>query len=166
MPLPTIGNIVAEKGLPLRQVAGAATPGRPVRSVHVTDLSHPGRYVLPGELVLTNGLWLAYVDPATWVAEVAAAGATAVGFGLGTPYPALPDGLVAACTAHDLSLLEVPEGVPFAEIQAVVARRLAGDAEAAARRHLDRNRELVLRLADGAGHAGLVEMLRRETGLA
>jgi hypothetical protein len=164
MSLPTIGDLVAEPTLPLRQVAGAADGRHELRSAHVTDLSHPARYLLPGELVLTNGLWLEHVAPADWIAEVAEAGASAVGFGLGTPYVALPDGLLQACEAHDLPLLEVPDGVPFRRIQDVLAARLESDVRAVMRRHLDRTRDLLQRLADGAGHAGLVSLLRQATG--
>ncbi|WP_320669365.1 helix-turn-helix domain-containing protein [Patulibacter defluvii] len=166
MPLPSVGDLVSEPELPLRQIAGTAARSRPVRSVHVTDLTQPGRYLLPGELVLTNGLWAGKVDVRAWVDEVARAGAAAVGFGLGTPHQQLPDGLHAACDAHGLPLLEVPESLSFARIQSVVAERLARDEQAILRRHLDRTRELLLRLAEGGGHDGLVSLLQRETGHA
>lgn len=165
MARPTIGDLVSDPALPLRQVAGATVPGRGIRSAHVTDLPQPGRYLLPDELVLTNGLWAAEVPATAWIAEVATAGAAAVGFGLGTPHAAFPDGLLAACEAHGLPLLEVPESVSFGQIQAVLGQRLARDEQVTLRRHLDRTRELLLGLAAGGGYDGLIALLRRETGV-
>jgi purine catabolism regulator len=83
----TVRTLAEDPALGLRLLAGAAAADRPVQGAHTTDLDRPARYLLPGELVLTNGLWTEHVDGAAWAAEVATAGAAAIGFGLAAIHP-------------------------------------------------------------------------------
>jgi purine catabolism regulator len=149
--------------LGLRLLAGAAAADRAVAGVHTTDLDRPARYLLPGELVLTNGLWTEHVDSASWAAEVDAAGAAGIGFGLADHHPAVPPELMAACDELGLPLLEVPESLSFSLIAAAVADE--GLDPSGLRVQLSRIRRLLQRLGAGGGHAGLLEFLRQETQL-
>ena len=164
MSAPLLRDLVSQ-GLGLRILVGGDDLRRAIRSVHVVDLERPGHYLLPGELVLTNGLWLDRVAPATWVADVAAAGAAAIGFGVGTPHAAVPPALGEACADHGLPLLEVPEALSFAAIQDAFAARVSRDHALGVRRHLARTRALLADLTDGGGHRALLATLRRETDL-
>jgi purine catabolism regulator len=148
-----------DAALGLRLLAGAAEADRAVAGAHTTDLDQPARYLLPGELVLTNGLWTEHVDGATWAAEVATAGAAAIGFGLADHHPAVPADLLAACEELGLPLLEVPEDLSFSMIAAAAAD------SSDLRVQLSRTRRLLQRLGAGGGHAALLDFLRHETRL-
>src|SRR3954454_17433594 len=110
MSTPTVRKLADDPALGLRLLAGAGAADRTIEGAHTSDLDHPARYLLPGELVLTNGLWTENVDGDRWAAEVNTAGAAAVGFGLADHHPAVPDDLRAACETLGLPLLEVPRG--------------------------------------------------------
>jgi purine catabolism regulator len=158
----TVRTLADDPALGLRLLAGAAAADRGVQGAHTTDLDRPARYLLPGELVLTNGLWTEHVDGATWAREVATAGAAAIGFGLADHHPEVPAEMVGACEALGLPLLEVPEDLSFSLIAAAVdgGRDLSG-----LRLQLSRTRRLLQRLGAGGGHAALLDFLRHETRL-
>ena len=112
--------------------------------------------------MLTNGLWTEHVDGATWAADVAAAGAAAIGFGLADHHPEVPADLRAACEELGLPLLEVPEDLSFSMIAAAA---VDGGDPSGLRLQLSRTRRLLQRLGAGGGHAALLDFLRRETRL-
>lgn len=161
----TLCDLVAHDGLRLRLVAGASEDHREVRSVHTTDLQHPGRYVLPGELVLTNGLWHGEEPTDAWIGELSQAGAAALGFGLGTPHPAIPSDVVEACDRASIPLIEIPEDLSFVAISDAVAAALAEDERSVLRQHLERSRTMLRGLSDGRGVDFLLDVLRDETSL-
>jgi len=148
-----------DPALGLRLLAGAGAADRAVAGAHTTDLDQPARYLLPGELVLTNGLWTEHVDGATWATEVATAGAAAIGFGLADHHPEVPADLLAACEGLGLPLLEVPEELSFSMIAAAAADT------SGLRVQLSRTRHLLQRLGAGGGHPALLDFLRHETRL-
>ncbi len=159
MNAPTVRKLADDPALGLRLLAGVAAADRTVAGAHTTDLDQPARYLLPGELVLTNGLWTEHVDGATWAAEVATAGAVAIGFGLADHHPDVPADLRAACEELGLPLLEVPEALSFSMIAAAAAD------PSDVRLQLSRTRRLLQRLGAGGGHAALLDFLRQETRL-
>jgi Fe2+ transport system protein FeoA len=159
MSTPTVRTLADDPALGLRLLAGAAAADRAVAGAHTTDLDQPARYLLPGELVLTNGLWTEHVAGATWAAEVAIAGAAAIGFGLADHHPEVPADLRAACEELGLPLLEVPEDLSFSMIAAAAAD------DSGLRLQLSRTRRLLQRLGAGGGHAALLDFLRHETRL-
>src|SRR5579875_272508 len=161
---PTLSDLVSHQP-GVRVLSGNRLLRTAVRSVHSVDLEQPGRYLLPGEFVLTNGLWVGRTDPGTWAADVAAAGGVAIGFGLGTPHAEVPEALIAACGIHELALLEIPETLSFSVIQDAFAERVTRDHALGIRRHLARTRTLLQDLTEGRGHRALLDTLRRETGL-
>jgi len=155
--------LAEDPALGLRLLAGAGAADCAVAGAHTTDLDQPARYLLPGELVLTNGLWTEHVDGATWANDVATAGAAAIGFGLADHHPEVPADLCAACEALGMPLLEVPEDLSFSMIAAVAAD---GGDPSGLRLQLSRTRRLLQRLGAGGGHAALLDFLRQETRLA
>jgi PucR family transcriptional regulator, purine catabolism regulatory protein len=156
----TVRMLADDPALGLRLLAGAGAADREVAGAHTTDLDRPARYLLPGELVLTNGLWTEHVDGATWASDVATAGAAAIGFGLADHHPEVPADLRAACEELRLPLLEVPEELSFSLIAAAAAADDSG-----LRLQLSRTRRLLQRLGAGGGHAALLDFLRHETRL-
>src|SRR3954467_14589085 len=143
----TVRMLADDPALGLRLLAGAGAADREVAGAHTTDLDRPERYLLPGELVLTNGLWTEHVDGATWASDVATAGAAAIGFGLADHHPEVPADLRAACEALGLLLLEVPEDLAFSMIAAAAADD--GGDPSGLRLQLSRTRRLLQRLGAG-----------------
>ena len=86
----TVAQLAADSSLRLRVLVDDGHLDRLVRGVHVTDLEHPAQYVLPGELLLTNGLWLPHTDPEEWAQEARAAGAVGIGYGVSETSPTVP----------------------------------------------------------------------------
>lgn len=126
-PVPaTVRDLLAEPGLGLVVRAVPDGVDAPVRWAHATELLDPRPYLRGQEIVLTVGMSL--VDAAAcraFVDHLAEAGASAVGFGSGDVRPQVPTGLVEACTARGLPLLEVPRGVPFHRITSLLEDRSA-----------------------------------------
>src|SRR4051794_41967845 len=88
MPRLTVRTLAEDPALGLRLLAGAAAADRTIEGAHTSDLDHPARYLLPGELVLTNGLWTEHVDGDRWAAEVNTAGGGGGGLGVAAHPPA------------------------------------------------------------------------------
>ncbi|MCC9152733.1 PucR family transcriptional regulator ligand-binding domain-containing protein [Streptomyces parvulus] len=133
---PTVAEVLA---LPVlagggpRVVVGADRVDRPVRWVHVTELTDPASFLKGGELVLTTGMPLPE-DPAgvrRYVDELADVGAAALVIELVRRYHRPPHALVAACRARGLPLVTLAEDVNFLEVTQVVhALILGGQADA------------------------------------
>ncbi len=144
----TLRDLLAIEAFGLRLMTGADRLGRPVRWAHSTELLDPGPYLLGDELVLTVGAALTSARACKgFAANVAAAGATAVGFGLGDVVDEVPSALIEACTETGLALVTVPQGMPFLSITELLADRRA-EARAARGRRLQL---LVGRLLDAMG---------------
>lgn len=158
----TLRTLAENPALALRVVAAADGLDAVVRGTHTSDLDRPARYLLPGELVLTNGLWEHQVDGGAWARDVHAAGACGIGFGLAQEHPAPPPALVAACEELRLPLLEIAEELSFAEVAGAVADAHDGSD---LRTQLSRTRRLLQRMAADGGHAALLDFLRVETRL-
>jgi purine catabolism regulator len=111
-----------------RVVTGAEHLDRPVRWVHVTELTDPASFLKGGELVLTTGMPLPG-DPAgvrRYVDELAAVGAAALVIELVRRYHRPPDALVRACRAHGLPLVTLARDVNFLEVTQVVHTLIVG----------------------------------------
>ncbi|MET8076057.1 PucR family transcriptional regulator ligand-binding domain-containing protein [Streptomyces sp. NPDC005303] len=117
-------------------VTGVSHLDRPVRWVHITELTDPASFLKGGELVLTTGMPLPeeaagirrYVD------ELADVGAAALVIELVRRYHRPPDALVHACRARDLPLITLAEDVNFLEVTQVVHALILGNQADAMRR--------------------------------
>ncbi|MFJ6939010.1 helix-turn-helix domain-containing protein [Streptomyces sp. NPDC101132] len=120
-----LAALLGDQGLGLRHVAGGT--GAEVYGVHASEMADPSPYLLGGELLLTAGQELG-PDPgahAGYVARLAAAGVAALGFGVAPVHEVVPEGLVRACAAQGLPLVEVPAGTPFTAVARAVWRLMA-----------------------------------------
>jgi Purine catabolism regulatory protein-like family len=160
----TVAQLAANPVLRLRLLLDDGNPERRVRGIHTSDLEHPARYVLPGELLLTNGIWLSQVQADEWVGEARNAGVIGIGFGITAEYPAVPGSVLEACRSARLALVEVPEDLPFSVIGECVTEHNRST-DATVRLQLTRLRRLLQQLARGEGHGAVLELLRRETQL-
>jgi PucR C-terminal helix-turn-helix domain/Purine catabolism regulatory protein-like family len=164
----------AELGLTL--VTGQPGLDRELRSVMVTDLPEPSRYMRGGELVVTGLLWrqaptasvpgseeLAREASELFVGSIAAGHAAAIAAGDTTDGPLPPD-LVDACARHDVPLLHVPGRLPFGELSEWFSRRASQSRAQDTGELLARHRRL---LGAGArrGVVGILELIAAESGL-
>jgi hypothetical protein len=169
----------AELGLTL--VTGQPGLDRELRSVMVTDLPEPSRYMRGGELVVTGLLWCpspagpaaesavaASQEPARaatelFVGSVAAGHAAAIAAGDTTDGP-LPPELVDACARHNVPLLHVPGRLAFGELSEWFSRRVSQSRAQDTGELLARHRRL---LGAGArrGVVGVLELVAAESGL-
>ncbi|MFJ3636659.1 PucR family transcriptional regulator [Streptomyces sp. NPDC090112] len=103
--------------------------GQEVVGVTATDLEEPGRFLGPGELVLSGLVWWAEGDEAKadrFVSALADAGATALLAGEET-HGTVPAALVDACRAHRVPLVAVPARTSFRAVTEAVYLRQWGD---------------------------------------
>lgn len=117
-------------------VTGAPDLDRPVRWVHITELTDPASFLKGGELVLTTGMPLPQ-DAAgvrRYVDELADVGAAALVIELVRRYHRPPDTLVEACRRRGLPLVTLAEDVNFLEVTQVVHALLLGNQAEAMRR--------------------------------
>jgi hypothetical protein len=136
---------------------------REVRWVHATDQPQPAPYLRGGEVVLTDGLWLAGgTTPEQYVRGLAGAGAAGIGFGLVPGGPSAPQELVDACRRHDLTLFVVPVEVPFLAISELFVDRAIRDREEPLLRSLQRGERLLHALSGDGGAAGVLAVLAAE----
>ncbi|MCA2222966.1 PucR family transcriptional regulator [Nonomuraea aurantiaca] len=135
-----LADLVARDDLSLVPVTGHDGLGREVRRAYPTDLPDPRRYLRPGDLVLTSGVW--YTQPsdcetfadALWTSDAAGLIVGLVVLG------ELPEALVKACERRRLPLLLAAPDQPFGAITEVVIE----EAFAAERRRDERARAQTL----------------------
>ncbi|MDU0479218.1 PucR family transcriptional regulator [Staphylococcus chromogenes] len=109
------------------------------RVISPTELLDPTEFLSPDSLVLTLGLsfennqnsWESYVQ------RLAAAGVTAIGFGTGLVFPAVPFELISAAEQHRMGLFEVPRHIPFVSIIQTAHDELVRRSNRATERLLD-----------------------------
>jgi PucR family transcriptional regulator, purine catabolism regulatory protein len=119
---------VLAAGLP-EVVAGEPGLDRPVRWVHITELTDPASFLKGGELVLTTGVPLPndasqvrrYVD------ELADVGAAALVLELVRRFHRAPDPLIRACRTRGLPLITLSRDVNFLEVTQVVHALILGN---------------------------------------
>lgn len=143
-PRPTGGSLTVADVLALpvlaggdpRVVTGAEHIGRPVRWVHITELTDPASFLKGGELVLTTGMPLPDDDAGVrrYVDELAAVGAAALVIELVRRYHRPPEALVHACRTHALPLVTLARDVNFLEVTQVVHTLILGNQADAMRR--------------------------------
>lgn len=161
----TVRQLLADDRLGLALVTGAEASGRTVRWAHSTELIDPRPYLKGHEIVLTVGSSLIDDETCrTLVANLVAADASALGFGLGDVVDVVPPALVEACREAGLPLLTVPRGVPFLTITELLSDRRT-EVIAARDRQLQRLVAGLLHdIADGRGMGDLLARVDRAWG--
>lgn len=135
----TVADVLALPVLAAGQpqvVTGVHHLDRPVRWVHITELTDPASFLKGGELVLTTGMPLPkdasgvrrYVD------ELADVPAAALVIELVRRYHRPPDALVDACRLRGLPLVTLAKDVNFLEVTQIVHALLLGNQTDAMRR--------------------------------
>jgi purine catabolism regulator len=138
-PSPTVADVLALPVLAAGQpqvVTGVTHLDRPVRWVHITELTDPASFLKGGELVLTTGMPLP--DDAAgvrrYVDELADVDAAALVIELVRRYHRPPDALVHACRTRGLPLITLAKDVNFLEVTQVLHALILGNQAEAMRR--------------------------------
>jgi hypothetical protein len=149
--------------LGLRLLTNAADLDRSIKHVFTTDLPDPGRYLTPGDLVLTGLIWCRGPgDADRFVTALVRAGAAVLG--AGEALGQVPPEVIQACGRHGITLLAVPAETSFATVTEEVGRQLDGDRATAMSRVLGRRRLLLSAVAAGAGLDTMFRLMGREIG--
>lgn len=127
---PTVQDVldlpVTQSGEPEVLIAGGLD--RPVRWVHVSDLSDLSDLLEGGELVLTTGQALA--DPehcAEYLPGLAKAGAVGVVVELGTHIDAMPNAAMESGVGLDLTVIVLHRAIRFVQLTEAVHRLIVAD---------------------------------------
>ncbi|OFI37708.1 PucR family transcriptional regulator [Arthrobacter sp. SW1] len=135
-------------GMRILHDAGKGAAAEPLRWVEPSELEDPTPYVPEGEFLLTAGLPFRG-DGGTperldaYVRRLVAAKVRALGFGVRPYFDDVPEGLLDACRRHGLTLIEVPESIPFAAIGLEFSQLLESDNAKAFRQLAEINRQLM-----------------------
>ena len=120
-----VRDLLDMPGLGLRLLTGVSGVDSVIRHVCTTDLPDPGRYLTPGDLVLTGMIWRREPgDADRFVRALAKAGAGVLG--AGEALGEVPPELIEACERHGITLLAVAAETSFATVTEEVGRRLTG----------------------------------------
>lgn len=117
-----LAELVGIRSLGLRVVVGGGDVGDlPVTAAYITDLPDPSRFLVPGIVVLSSGLWVDRPGGVErFVGALVAAGATALVLGT-VEIGEIPPEVVETCRREGLVLASVPDDVSFgAVVQSVV----------------------------------------------
>ena len=156
-----VRDLLGVPGLGLRLLTDVTGLDRTIEHVYTTDLPDPGRYLTPGDLVLTGMMWCREPGDAERFVTVLAKAGTVV-LGAGEALRQVPPEVIQACGRHGVTLLAVPPETSFAAVADEVGRRLNGDRETAMTRVLGRRRQLLLAVAEGAGLDAMFRLMGRE----
>ena len=119
-----------------------------LRWVEPSELEDPTPYLLDGEFLLTAGMPFVggggseeAVD--AYVRRLVQARVGALGFGLEPYFDVVPDAVVRACRQRNLTLVAIPESLPFAALGLEFSRLLESDNAKTFRQLADTSRQLM-----------------------
>ncbi|MER5182321.1 PucR family transcriptional regulator ligand-binding domain-containing protein [Streptomyces sp. NPDC002896] len=165
----TVADVLALPVLAAGQpqvVTGVTRLDRPVRWVHITELTDPASFLKGGELVLTTGMPLPE-DAAgvrRYVDELADIGAAALVIELVRRYHRPPDPLVQACRTRGLPLVTLAKDVNFLEVTQVVHALILGNQADAIRRSQRIHEAFTALTLRGAGPEDVVRAAAEMSG--
>lgn len=133
--------------------------------VHTTELADPSPYLRETEIVLTNGLWQQQIQPAGFVANIVAAGAAGIIFGLRVEQQEVPPALVEACAKAAIPLATISPEVPFTAVTQAASALQADQRRDALMGTVRRGDALAKAISHGAGASGVLAVLKREHDL-
>jgi PucR family transcriptional regulator, purine catabolism regulatory protein len=144
----------------LRVPGGEGRLGRPITWCAPTEHMDPTPFLSVNALVLTNGMGLNVKDYRIWdayVERLISVPVSGLAFGLGAAHRELPAGLVQACEAHGLPLLELPPEVPFVLVMRHVEHVIATERYEELRTGWELADECTRLAADGRSLATVLE---------
>jgi purine catabolism regulator len=147
-------------------VAGESGLDRPVRWVHITELTDPASFLKGGELVLTTGLPLPTQSSLVrrYVDELADIGAAALVIELVRRFHRPPETLVRACRNRGLPLVTLSKDVNFVDVTQVVHALILGDQAKALHRTQQIHEAFTALTLRGAGPEDVVRAAAEMSG--
>src|SRR6478672_5491583 len=124
----TLGDLLAQEDLGLELLAGGDdAPARRVAGAHAIEIERPSTWLEPGWIMLTTGVRLRNnaARQRQLIAELQAADAAALGFGLDLVFKRVLAALLKKAHARAFPVFVVPLPVPFRDVISVVNRALA-----------------------------------------
>ncbi|MEV7790822.1 PucR family transcriptional regulator [Streptomyces sp. NPDC087512] len=125
----SLAALLSREDLALRQITGPPAAEVAVHWAHTSEMADPYPYLLGGELLLTAGVHIPAAgtesEYGAYVARIVEAGGAALGFGVAPVHDTVPPGLVAACEASGLPLVEVPPRTTFSGVARAVWQLMA-----------------------------------------
>ncbi|MFD5598458.1 PucR family transcriptional regulator [Leucobacter sp. NPDC058333] len=127
-----IVDLLADPSLDLRLETPSTAKRLDREIVRCAPMEHldPTPYLDENVLLLTSGIGMNFMEPSIWdgyVERLARVPVSAVAFAVGPAHRHLPPGLVTACAAYDVPLLEVPTTVPLHKIDQFVEEWLQAE---------------------------------------
>ena len=125
----TLGDLLAQEDLGLELLSGGeASLERRVAGAHTIEIEHPATWLERDWIMLTTGVRLRQraEEQRLLIAELDAARAAAVGFGVELVFRRVPSALLREARARSFPVFAVPLRTPFREIVSAVNRALAG----------------------------------------
>lgn len=115
---PTLRQLLDDPGLGMTLLTGEDRLDETVRWVATNEHPDPTPFLRGGELLLTTGIKLPRTTEAVraYTDRVAAAGAVALGLGVGLGHERVPRRLVAAAERSGLALIEIDEPTQFVAV--------------------------------------------------
>lgn len=151
----------------LRVPGGDGRLGRPITWCAPTEHMDPTPFLGVNALVLTNGMGLNVKDFRIWdayVERLISVPVAGLAFGLGAAHHDLPVGLVQACEARGLPLLELPPEVPFVLVMRHVELVIASERNAELRKGWELADECTRLAADGRSLSEVLERVAHAIG--
>ena len=141
----TVRELLAMRDLGLLPATASGDLERPVSWVAVSELADPSPWLEGGEFLLTTGMRLGSDQSscAEYVGHLVRAGVSALGFGVGLSHADVPAALVAAAEAQGITVLTVPEPVPFVAVSRAVSQWLSAQEYEESARAFAAQRELI-----------------------
>lgn len=132
----------------LKVLHDGGSGGELLRWVEPSELDDPTPYLPEGEFLLTAGLPFlgdggSRENVDAYVKRLVGAKVAALGFGIRPYFDAVPAELLKACRRHKLTLIEIPESIPFAAIGLEFSQLLESDNAKVFRQLADTNRQLM-----------------------
>jgi PucR family transcriptional regulator, purine catabolism regulatory protein len=163
----TVRELLAMRDLGLVLATGSGDLERVVSWVAVSELSDPSPWLEGGEFLLTTGMRLG-ADPSScteYVSHLVDAGVSALGFGIGLSHAEIPTALLSAAEAQGITVLAIPEPVPFVAISRAVSQWLSAQDYEESARAFAAQRELIRSaLSASSDMTAILKTLGRHVG--
>lgn len=149
-----------------RVVAGADHLDRPVRWVHIAEISDIATLISGGELLLTTGIGLAADAGAQrlYIESIADAGAVGLVVELGRMFDTLPPAMVRAAAERGLPLVALQHTARYIEVTEAVHRAIVNHQYDLLREASDISRDFTSLILDGAGIEQVITRLAQVLG--